>query len=78
MTSAEIDAPAHPVRIRRAAAGVLGAAVLAAARGGGHRGAARTGTPPPPPPRGVIYTAAQFLGWPLALGVGRGWADGKV
>ncbi|QIS20844.1 hypothetical protein [Nocardia terpenica] len=39
MTCVEIGAPAHPLRIRRAATGVLGLAVHAAGCGGSDRGA---------------------------------------
>ncbi|MFJ1456139.1 hypothetical protein [Nocardia wallacei] len=64
MTSAEIDAPAHPVRIRRAAAGVLGAAVLAAAGCGGS-GAGASHPDPQRPPTGVRWQPYQGVALPV-------------
>ncbi|MBB5915754.1 hypothetical protein BJY24_004666 [Nocardia transvalensis] len=77
MTSAEIDTPVNTLRIRRAAAGVLGAAVLAAAGCGGDDGGASR-PDPARPPSGVRWQPYQGVALPVTDQGPRNDSDGAA
>ncbi|GAB2688182.1 hypothetical protein [Nocardia thraciensis] len=81
MTSAEIDAPAHavhPLRLRRAAAGVLGVAVLAAAGCGGGEHGDTSNPDPARPPSGVRWQPYQGVALPVTDQGPRNDSDGAA